>query len=881
MKYHTAEIRQTFIDYFQMKDHKVVASSSLIPENDSSLLFTNAGMNQFKNIFINVNKSDLCRATTAQRCIRAGGKHNDLEKVGFTTRHHTFFEMLGNFSFGDYFKREAINFAWELLTSKYWFHLPQEKLWVTVYYNDNETYDIWANEINIPSDRLIRIGDYKNKKYSSDNFWTMGNTGPCGPCTEIFFDHGAHLYGGDPGSTEDGNRYIEIWNIVFIQYNRQEDGSLEVLTNPSVDTGMGLERMAAVLQHVDTTYDIDVFKKIIKNVGLVTNTTNIEAHKSPSIKVIADHIRSCTFLIGDGVQPSNEGRGYVLRHIIRRAVRHGYMLGMKEPFFYKLVKPMVDIMEKVSEYIIPQQDLIQNILKTEEKKFFQTLVRGLSRLNITLENMQKNQILDGKTIFNLYDTYGLPIEMIADVCRERNIQIDKKIFNQQMELQRTRARQSQKFTLNYNHIVDNYHTIFQGHDIFKLKATIIAIFIAGKTKESINYKEEGIIILDKTPFYSESGGQIGDSGKLLLLDRAEFIVHNTKKIGNVIAHIGILLHGSMHIGDYILAQIDKAHRKNISMNHSATHLLHTTLRIVLGDHIRQKGSFISDKYLRFDFYHPTSIEDKIQYKIEKLVNTQIRNNLPITTSNMRLNDAKKRGAIALFSDKYEKYVRVLKIGDFSLELCNGTHVSRTGEIGLFHITHESSVAYGIRRIEAITGDKAIEKLQFHHELIQNISRLIKANHNNIYKKILNIINNNNSLKREREKFKFQQASQTSKLLINDAIKVKNTHLLISQLMNFDIKILKSILLILKDKLQSSVIILSTVNDGQVNLMVSVTSNISNIITAKEIICLIAPLLGGKGGGKTELAQAYGTNIKELPKIMNQIEQFVTNKLLDS
>ncbi|MDN7211650.1 alanine--tRNA ligase, partial [Klebsiella pneumoniae] len=676
----TAEIRQAFLDFFHSKGHQVVASSSLVPHNDPTLLFTNAGMNQFKDVFLGLDKRNYSRATTAQRCVRAGGKHNDLENVGYTARHHTFFEMLGNFSFGDYFKQDAIKYAWELLTGENWFALPKEKLWVTVYETDDEAFDIWANEVGVPRERIIRIGDNKGAPFASDNFWQMGDTGPCGPCTEIFFDHGDHIWGGPPGSPEeDGDRYIEIWNIVFMQFNRQADGTMEPLPKPSVDTGMGLERIAAVLQHVNSNYDIDLFRDLIASVAKVTGATDLT---NKSLRVIADHIRSCAFLVADGVIPSNENRGYVLRRIIRRAIRHGNMLGAKDTFFWKLVAPLIDVMGSAGDELKQQQAQVEQVLKTEEEQFARTLERGLALLDEELSKL-KGDTLDGETAFRLYDTYGFPVDLTADVCRERNIKVDEAGFEAAMEEQRRRARESSGFGADYNAMIRvDGASEFKGYDHLELNGKVTALFIDGKAVDSVSAGQEAVVILDQTPFYAESGGQVGDKGELKGAGFS-FAVSDTQKYGQAIGHIGKVASGTLKVGDAVQADVDEARRQRIRLNHSATHLMHAALRQVLGTHVAQKGSLVNDKALRFDFSHFEAMKPEEIRAVEDLVNAQIRRNLAIETNIMDIDAARASGAMALFGEKYDDRVRVLRMGDFSTELCGGTHAARTGDIGLF------------------------------------------------------------------------------------------------------------------------------------------------------------------------------------------------------
>ncbi len=728
----TAEIRQAFLDFFHSKGHQVVASSSLVPHNDPTLLFTNAGMNQFKDVFLGLDKRNYSRATTAQRCVRAGGKHNDLENVGYTARHHTFFEMLGNFSFGDYFKQDAIKYAWELLTGENWFALPKEKLWVTVYETDDEAFDIWANEVGVPRERIIRIGDNKGAPFASDNFWQMGDTGPCGPCTEIFFDHGDHIWGGPPGSPEeDGDRYIEIWNIVFMQFNRQADGTMEPLPKPSVDTGMGLERIAAVLQHVNSNYDIDLFRDLIASVAKVTGATNLT---NKSLRVIADHIRSCAFLVADGVIPSNENRGYVLRRIIRRAIRHGNMLGAKDTFFWKLVAPLIDVMGSAGDELKQQQAQVEQVLKTEEEQFARTLERGLALLDEELSKL-KGDTLDGETAFRLYDTYGFPVDLTADVCRERNIKVDEAGFEAAMEEQRRRARESSGFGADYNAMIRvDGASEFKGYDHLELNGKVTALFIDGKAVDSVSAGQEAVVILDQTPFYAESGGQVGDKGELKGAGFS-FAVSDTQKYGQAIGHIGKVASGTLKVGDAVQADVDEARRQRIRLNHSATHLMHAALRQVLGTHVAQKGSLVNDKALRFDFSHFEAMKPEEIRAVEDLVNAQIRRNLAIETNIMDIDAARASGAMALFGEKYDDRVRVLRMGDFSTELCGGTHAARTGDIGLFRITSESGTAAGVRRIEAVTGEGAMAILHAQSDQLNDIAQLLKGDSHNLGEKV--------------------------------------------------------------------------------------------------------------------------------------------------
>lgn len=840
----TAEIRQAFLDFFHSKGHQVVASSSLVPHNDPTLLFTNAGMNQFKDVFLGLDKRNYSRATTSQRCVRAGGKHNDLENVGYTARHHTFFEMLGNFSFGDYFKHDAIQFAWELLTSEKWFALPKERLWVTVYESDDEAYEIWEKEVGIPRERIIRIGDNKGAPYASDNFWQMGDTGPCGPCTEIFYDHGDHIWGGPPGSPEeDGDRYIEIWNIVFMQFNRQADGTMEPLPKPSVDTGMGLERIAAVLQHVNSNYDIDLFRTLIQAVAKVTGATDLS---NKSLRVIADHIRSCAFLIADGVMPSNENRGYVLRRIIRRAVRHGNMLGAKETFFYKLVGPLIDVMGSAGEDLKRQQAQVEQVLKTEEEQFARTLERGLALLDEELAKLS-GDTLDGETAFRLYDTYGFPVDLTADVCRERNIKVDEAGFEAAMEEQRRRAREASGFGADYNAMIRvDSASEFKGYDHLELNGKVTALFVDGKAVDAINAGQEAVVVLDQTPFYAESGGQVGDKGELKGANFS-FAVEDTQKYGQAIGHIGKLAAGSLKVGDAVQADVDEARRARIRLNHSATHLMHAALRQVLGTHVSQKGSLVNDKVLRFDFSHNEAMKPEEIRAVEDLVNAQIRRNLPIETNIMDLEAAKAKGAMALFGEKYDERVRVLSMGDFSTELCGGTHASRTGDIGLFRIISESGTAAGVRRIEAVTGEGAITTVHADSDRLSEVAHLLKGDSNNLADKVRSVLERTRQLEKELQQLKEQAAAQESANLSSKAIDVNGVKLLVSELSGVEPKMLRTMVDDLKNQLGSTIIVLATVAEGKVSLIAGVSKDVTDRVKAGELIGMVAQQVGGKGG----------------------------------
>ncbi|WP_323629857.1 alanine--tRNA ligase [Escherichia coli] len=871
----TAEIRQAFLDFFHSKGHQVVASSSLVPHNDPTLLFTNAGMNQFKDVFLGLDKRNYSRATTSQRCVRAGGKHNDLENVGYTARHHTFFEMLGNFSFGDYFKHDAIQFAWELLTSEKWFALPKERLWVTVYESDDEAYEIWEKEVGIPRERIIRIGDNKGAPYASDNFWQMGDTGPCGPCTEIFYDHGDHIWGGPPGSPEeDGDRYIEIWNIVFMQFNRQADGTMEPLPKPSVDTGMGLERIAAVLQHVNSNYDIDLFRTLIQAVAKVTGATDLS---NKSLRVIADHIRSCAFLIADGVMPSNENRGYVLRRIIRRAVRHGNMLGAKETFFYKLVGPLIDVMGSAGEDLKRQQAQVEQVLKTEEEQFARTLERGLALLDEELAKLS-GDTLDGETAFRLYDTYGFPVDLTADVCRERNIKVDEAGFEAAMEEQRRRAREASGFGADYNAMIRvDSASEFKGYDHLELNGKVTALFVDGKAVDAINAGQEAVVVLDQTPFYAESGGQVGDKGELKGANFS-FAVEDTQKYGQAIGHIGKLAAGSLKVGDAVQADVDEARRARIRLNHSATHLMHAALRQVLGTHVSQKGSLVNDKVLRFDFSHNEAMKPEEIRAVEDLVNAQIRRNLPIETNIMDLEAAKAKGAMALFGEKYDERVRVLSMGDFSTELCGGTHASRTGDIGLFRIISESGTAAGVRRIEAVTGEGAITTVHADSDRLSEVAHLLKGDSNNLADKVRSVLERTRQLEKELQQLKEQAAAQESANLSSKAIDVNGVKLLVSELSGVEPKMLRTMVDDLKNQLGSTIIVLATVAEGKVSLIAGVSKDVTDRVKAGELIGMVAQQVGGKGGGRPDMAQAGGTDAAALPAALASVKGWVGAKL---
>ena len=861
----TAQIRQSYLDFFHSKGHQVVASSSLVPENDPTLLFTNAGMNQFKDVFLGLEKRPYSRATTAQRCVRAGGKHNDLENVGYTARHHTFFEMLGNFSFGDYFKHDAIHYGWEFLTSPQWLGLPKEKLWVTVYETDDEAYNIWHKEIGIPAERIIRIGDNKGAPYASDNCWQMGDTGPCGPCTEIFYDHGDHIWGGPPGSPEeDGDRYIEIWNIVFMQFNRHADGTMEKLPKPSVDTGMGLERISAVLQHVNSNYDIDIFKTLIAKVAELTGEKDLS---NKSLRVIADHIRSCAYLIADGVVPSNEGRGYVLRRIIRRAVRHGNLLGATEAFFYKLVPTLIEVMAQAGEEVKKHQTTVEKFLRLEEEQFARTLERGLTLLDEALANVKDN-VLSGEVAFKLYDTYGFPLDLTADVCRERDIAIDEAGFEREMASQRVRAQSASHFGMDYNNVIRvDGTTRFEGYTESESLAKVTALFHDGKAVESITAGQGAVVILENTPFYAESGGQIGDIGRL---EGNGFIfdVKDTQKYGQVFGHIGELTQGSLSVGQSVNAVVDDVRRQQISLNHSATHLLHAALRQVLGEHVAQKGSLVSDALLRFDFAHHEAIPEEQLAEVERIVNQQVRANNPVQTEVMALDAAKAKGAMALFGEKYSEQVRVLTMGDFSVELCGGIHAKRTGDIGLFKIVTETAVAAGIRRIEAITGETAIEWLQHQQTLLNQSADLLKSDVNSITDKISLLQDKFKKVEKELQTLKEKAALQAGNDLAQSAVEIHGVSVIMQQLDGIEAKSLRSMVDSLKNQLGSAVVVFASVLDEKVNLIVGVTDDLTAKVKAGELVNLMAQQVGGKGGGRPDMAMAGGTQPENIGKALS-------------
>ncbi|MDE3965837.1 alanine--tRNA ligase [Glaesserella parasuis] len=872
----TSEIRQAFLEFFQSKGHTIVPSSSLVPENDPTLLFTNAGMNQFKDVFLGLDKRSYNRATSSQRCVRAGGKHNDLENVGYTARHHTFFEMLGNFSFGDYFKPDAIAFAWEFLTSPQWLALPKEKLWVTVYETDDEAYDIWNREIGVPAEHIVRIGDNKGAPYASDNFWQMGDTGPCGPCTEIFYDHGDHIWGGPPGSAEeDGDRFIEVWNVVFMQFNRQADGTLKKLPKPSVDTGMGLERISAVLQHVNSNYEIDIFQALIKEIASLLNVTDLD---NKSLRVIADHIRSCAYLIADGVMPSNEGRGYVLRRIIRRAVRHGNILGAKSAFFYQLVPTLAKAMGQAGEILTQKQAHIQKALKAEEDQFARTLERGLALLEDALTKVE-NKVLSGEVAFKLYDTYGFPLDLTADVCRERSITIDEAGFEREMQAQRARAQASSNFGTDYNYVIKvDGSTEFKGYEVTECEATVVALFSNGKAVEAIQSGENAVVVLDRTAFYGESGGQVGDSG-VIASEICNFEVNDTQKYGQVFGHIGQLASGTLSVGDKVKAEVNTTRRHAITLNHSATHLLHSALRQVLGDHVAQKGSLVSENSLRFDFSQGEAISKADLEEIERIINTKIRENIVVTTEVMDLESAKQKGAMALFGEKYGDRVRVVDMtAAFSVELCGGTHVKQTGEIGLFKVVSEGAVAAGVRCIEAVTGENAIGLLHQQQQILNQSAELLKADTASLVEKIQQLQEKSKKVEKELQQLKDKLAAQAGGELAKQAKQINGVNVVVQRLENVDAKALRTMVDDLKNQLGSAVIVFATQTDEKVNLIVGVTKDLTDKVNAGELVGLMAQEVGGKGGGRADMAMAGGSQPENITQALNVATNWIQAKL---
>ena len=871
----TTELRQKFLKFFESKGHTIVRSSSLVPHDDPTLLFTNAGMNQFKDVFLGFDKRPYNRATTAQKCVRAGGKHNDLENVGYTARHHTFFEMMGNFSFGDYFKRDAIHFAWEFLTSPEWLNIPKDKLLATVYAEDDEAYNIWLNEIGMPAERIVRIGDNKGAKYASDNFWQMGDTGPCGPCSEIFYDHGEEIWGGIPGSPEeDGDRWIEIWNCVFMQFNRDEQGNMNPLPKPSVDTGMGLERMAAVMQHVHSNYEIDLFQDLLKAVARETGAPF--SMDEPSLKVIADHIRSCSFLIADGVLPSNEGRGYVLRRIIRRADPHGSKLGQGKPFFHKLVADLVKEMGDAYPELKEKQAQIEEALKNEESRFAQTLETGMALLENALAKGSKK--LDGEIIFKLYDTYGFPYDLTADICRERNIELDEDGFNREMEAQRARARAAQSFKANAQLPYDGQDTEFKGYSERQTESKVLALYKNGEQVNELNEGDEGAVVIDFTPFYAESGGQVGDVGYIFAGEN-RFEVRDTQKIkAAVFGQFGVQTSGRLKVGDSVTAKVDDEIRNANMRNHSATHLMHKALRDVLGEHVEQKGSLVTAESTRFDISHPQAVTAEEIAEVERRVNEAILANVAVNAAIMSMEDAQKTGAMMLFGEKYGDEVRVLQMGGFSTELCGGTHVSRTGDIGLFKIISEGGIAAGVRRIEAITGLNALKWAQDQERLVKDIIAETKAQtEKDVLAKIQAGAAHAKALEKELARAKAELAVHAGAKLLDDAKDLGSAKLVAAQI-EADATALREIVTDLTGKSDNAVILLAAVNDGKVSLCAGVSKPLTNKVKAGDLVKFAADQVGGKGGGRPDLAQAGGTDAAKLPEMLGSVEGWVKGKL---
>jgi len=861
----TADLRNKFIDYFKSHGHQAVASSSLVPADDPTLLFTNAGMNQFKDCFLGAEKRSYTRAVSSQRCVRAGGKHNDLENVGYTARHHTFFEMLGNFSFGDYFKKEAIEFAWNFLTKE--IGLPKEKLLVTVYSEDDEAFDIWEKHIGVPKEKIIRIS-------TSDNFWSMGDTGPCGPCSEIFYDHGAHIWGGPPGTPEeDGDRFIEIWNLVFMQFNKQADGTMEPLPKPSIDTGMGLERISAILQNVHSNYEIDLFQNLIKSAASIVGSEDLE---NKSLRVIADHIRSCSFLICDGVMPSNEGRGYVLRRIIRRAVRHGYQLGANDIFFYKLVASLAKEMGEAYPELVDQLPVIEKVLRVEEEQFSKTLARGMAILNDTLETLEGDTV-PGDIVFKLYDTYGFPTDLTNDVAREHDLKIDDEGFEAAMQAQRARAQQASNFGADYNSkLAIDHTTSFTGYTDVEGQANVVELIADNAFVEKLEDGQEGVVVLDSTPFYAESGGQAGDKG-VLRVANGEFIVTDTQKMGNAFAHKGIAK-GSVSKGDTATAAIDAANREAIKKNHSATHLLHAALREILGEHVTQKGSLVEAPRMRFDFSHFEAVTAEQLAEIERRVNQEIRANHTLATELMDLDEAKASGAMALFGEKYDEKVRVVTMGPFSVELCGGTHVTRTGDIGLFKITSEAGIASGVRRIEAVTGEHALEVVQTQQATLSSLSALLKTDSQNVLERVVSLQNQTKELEKALNSAKQKLASQQGADMLSNAVEINGVKVLIANLEGVEAKSLRSMMDDIKNRIGEGIVVLGVANDAKVNLIAGVTKNLTSKVKAGELVNFVASQVGGKGGGRPDMAQAGGDQPENLGQALDSVNAWLQDKL---
>jgi len=871
----SSEIRQKFLQFFQSKGHTIVPSASLVPGNDPTLLFTNSGMVQFKDVFTGKESRSYTRATSSQRSVRAGGKHNDLENVGYTARHHTFFEMLGNFSFGDYFKRDAIQYAWELLTTVY--KLPAEKLWVTVYQEDDEAYDIWAKEVGVPTERIIRIGDNKGARYASDNFWQMADTGPCGPCSEIFYDHGPDVWGGPPGSPEeDGDRYIEIWNLVFMQFERDAAGNMDPLPKPCVDTGMGLERIAAVLQGVHSNYDIDLFQNLIKAAARETGVSNLEDN---SLKVIADHIRACSFLIVDGVIPSNEGRGYVLRRIVRRALRHGYKLGQTKPFFYKLVPDLVAEMGQAYPELTQVADRVAQVLKQEEERFGETLEHGMKILDGALADVPAGGQLDGTTLFTLYDTYGFPVDLTADICRERNVEVDMDGFDAAMSRQRDQARAAGKFKMAEGLSYEGSETRFEGYEKLELDGVkVTALYVDGTQVDRVQTGQHAVVVLDATPFYAESGGQVGDTG-LLEGGGARFAVSDTLKIqAGVFGHHGQLESGSLAVGDTLLARVDAVRRARTVRNHSATHLMHKALRQVLGNHVQQRGSLVDPDKTRFDFAHDAPMTAEQITQVEGIVNAEVLANQPTQARVMAYDDAVKGGAMALFGEKYGDTVRVLDIG-FSRELCGGTHVSRTGDIGLFKIVAEGGVAAGVRRVEAITGDNALVWVQNQQALLLRAAGVLRSTPVDLPERIAQVQDQVRALEKDLEQAREKLAANAGNDLAAKASDIKGVKVLAANVAGVDPKALRGMVDNLKDRLKSAVVLLASASaDGKISVVGGVTADLTSRVKAGELVGFVAGQIGGKGGGRPDMAMGGGTDAQALPAAVASVTGWIDERL---
>ncbi|KJS09993.1 MAG: alanyl-tRNA synthetase [Gammaproteobacteria bacterium BRH_c0] len=877
----SAVIRQAFLDFFKSKDHTIVPSSSLVPGNDPTLLFTNAGMVQFKDVFLGFDKRPYTRATTSQKCVRAGGKHNDLENVGYTARHHTFFEMLGNFSFGDYFKRDAILYAWEFLTSKEWLGLDADKLWVTVYAEDDEAYDIWHREVGIPVERMVRIGDNKGARYASDNFWMMGETGPCGPCTEIFYDHGPEIWGGPPGSPEeDGDRYIEIWNNVFMQFNRDEAGVMHPLPKPSVDTGMGLERIAAVLQHVHSNYEIDLFQALIQGAARETACSDLA---NPSLKVLADHIRACSFLISDGVIPGNEGRGYVLRRIIRRAIRHGYKLGVRKAFFHKLVPDLVEQMGAAYPELVEIGTRISDVLRQEEERFFETIANGMEILDAALAQLGGTAaaLLDGETAFKLHDTYGFPLDLTADVCRERDVQVDVEGFEKAMDHQRQQARSAGKFRMATALDYSGAATTFHGYDTLVVEESIItALYVDGAPVDELHSGQRGVVVLDHTPFYAESGGQVGDSGELVAgnVCTTLFAVEDTLKIqADVFGHHGELHAGSLKVGDSVTARVDTERRAATMRNHSATHLMHKALREVLGDHVQQKGSQVDADKTRFDFAHNAPVSREQIARIEAIVNREVLANSAVAARVMAIDAARETGALMLFGEKYGDEVRVLDIGT-SRELCGGTHVARTGDIGFFKVIGEGGVASGVRRIEAVTGECALLFVQRQEQLLADVAAVFSTPAEQVLPRITQSLESLRSLEKEVARLNSKLASSTGGDILAGAREVAGVKVLATVVEGADPKTLRDLLDQIKSRLESGVVLLAAVEGDKVSLTAGVTKSLTDRVKAGELMQFAAGELGGKGGGRPDMAQGGGSQPEKLPALLDAVYAWVSSRL---